>query len=174
MKCCCNVNYFSNKWFFFEFEDFFFQNQCFKWFLKYIFSTICIDLWHCIHCVKFDLDDQRSIPIYTHNNCHIKEWSALIYKYKKYHKTTNVNTTSLGHVLCQFSQTQNWTVLSSTYIQLLVFHCWERLHTVNMETNISSQYEWPKDTQGKLKPNADIVQHTYLVVWKSLPISRLL
>ena len=109
---------FQIKWFFFDSEDFFFQNPCFKWFLKYIFSTICIDLWHCIHCVKFDLDDQRSIPIYTHNNCHIKEWSALIYKYKKYHKTTNVNTTSLGHVLCLLSQTQNWTVLSSTYIQL--------------------------------------------------------
>jgi hypothetical protein len=51
------------------------------------------------------------------NNCQIKEWSALIYKYNKYHKTTNVNVTSLG----QLSQTQNWTVLTSTYMQLLVF-----------------------------------------------------
>ena len=69
----------------------------------------------------------------------------------KYHKTTNVNVTSLRHFLGQLSQTQNWTVLTSTYIQILVFHCWERLHTVNMETNILSQYELPKDIQGNIK-----------------------
>ena len=89
-----------------------------------------------------------------------------------YHKTTNVTVTSLGHFLGQLSQTQNWTVLSSTWIQLLVFHCWERPHTVNMETtgsNILSQYELPKETHREmLTPNADIIQHTYLVVWTSL------
>jgi hypothetical protein len=60
---------------------------------------------------------------------------------------------SLGHFLGQLSQTQNWTVLSSTCIQHLVFHCWERLHTVNMETtgrNILSQYELPKETHRKM------------------------
>ena len=92
-------------------------------------------LGHCIHCIKFDLNDQRSTPIYQPNNCQIKEWSALIYLYNKYHKT-NVNVTPLGHFLGQLSHTQNWTVLTPIYIQLLVCYCWERLHTANMETNI--------------------------------------
>jgi hypothetical protein len=46
-----------------------------------------------------------------------------------------------------------YIVLSSTCIQLLVFHCLERLHTVNMETtgrNILSQYELPKETHRKM------------------------
>ena len=75
----------------------------------------------------------------------------------KYHKTTNVTVTALGHFWDQISQTQNWTVL--TYMQLLVFHCWERLHTVNMETtdsNILSQLS--KETHREiLKPNADSI-----------------
>ena len=103
------------------------------------------------------------------NNCHIKEWSALIYIYNKYHKTANVIVTALGHFLGQLSQRQNWTVLSSTCIQLLVFHWWERPHTVNMETTGSYIYELPKETHRTiLTPNADIIQHTYLVVWTSL------
>lgn len=92
-----------------------------------------------------------------------------IYLYNKYHKTTNVNVTSLRHFLGQLSQTQNWTVLTSTYIQILVFHCWERLHTVNMETNILSQYEFQKDTQGNFKAKCrHCPTYTHLVVRKSL------
>ena len=79
-----------------------------------------------------------------------------------------INTIRLGYFLGQLSQTRNWTVLT-TCMQLLVFHCWERLHTVNMETTSSNIYELPKETHRTiLTPNADIIQHTYLVVWTSL------
>jgi hypothetical protein len=57
------------------------------------------------------------------NNCHIKEWSALIYLYNKYHKTTNVNVTSLRHFLGQLSQTQNWTTLFN-YINIPLHESW--------------------------------------------------
>ena len=70
-----------------------------------------------------------------------------------------INTIKLGYFWGQLSQTQNWTVLTSTYIQLLVFHFWKRLYTVNMEitdSNILSQYELPKMTYREmLKPNGD-------------------
>jgi hypothetical protein len=90
--------------------------------------------------------------------------------------TANVIVTALGHFLGQLSQKQNWTVLTSTYIQLLVFHCWERIHTVNMETtgsNILSLYEWPKrDTQGNFK--AKCKQHTEYISGSLNVTSRLM
>ena len=101
------------------------QIWCCFFFIKSMFQMIFIK-WSKINtCIQ---------P----NDCHIKEWSALIYIY-------TINTIKLQYkwscnipkaFFCQLYQTLNWTVLTSTYIQISVFHCWERLHTVNMETNI--------------------------------------
>ena len=120
-KICCNVNYFS-----ITFDGLFKPDlMLFFFFIKSMFQIIFIK-WSKINtCIQ---------P----NDCHIKEWSALIYIYTinaiklQYKWSCNIPKA----FFCQLYQTLNWTVLTSTYIQISVFHCWERLHTVNMETNI--------------------------------------
>ena len=84
------------------------------------------------------------------NNCNITELAVLIHIYNKHHKNTNAHVISPRHFFVNIFNHKT-ELFFNFFLQLLVFLCRERLHTVNLGSNILSQYEFSKDIQETFK-----------------------